>query len=357
MTTETEARAALDAAADAYAAAAKAPLEQEIVALNTQVSLLQEDIARLTTNNSLLTAEKVALEQQVAALSGQVLVLQTEVARLQALLDACENPVAVNTAFGFSRPDNTWAGVDDTTNPVPDEYKVSAFRTYLSPGQRPNRADSNSGIRRALRWLKDDGILWLSIKDEAGPWFDLLVRDILAVFPGRVFLTARHEPHEFWAGEGGLTLADYDRHQDSFEAVVEAIGDPRVEMWTIVEGYHTPTQTPGYWERMIRPKQKIGFDSYNAGIQTPTVYEPVEDVYSVCIDFAKAHGTEYTAFGETGTGVTPTDTDGSGREAWVADARAYLDGKVEAALIWNQGGCTLTVPEAEFWRDGAAPFV
>lgn len=302
----------VEAVVEAYLAAEKTPLEAQIMALESEL-------------------HTAALDR--AADAATIAELTARIHELEALL----NPFT--TKFGASRPDNT-----------PSIRTVDVYRSYLSPSQRPSLASGDFSLReRAPKFLSEDSALWLSIKAFPEGWFESLLKDLRNVFPTQKFLlTCRHEPREFWDAEGGLTISRYHEFQTAFEDIVESVGDTNTEMWTIFEGYHRPSRSPGYYDTMRRVKQNLGFDAYNPGIQQPNRgYVSPSEIFDEILEYAAANGTANSAIAETGTGLWQSDI--PGRLQWVKDVRAYLDGKVKYAAMWNQGTIIMTEDEASAW--------
>lgn len=277
-------------------------------------------------------------------------ILAPAVAAVQEALDARDTRIAElearlrpPTVFGTSRPDLT----PGLTWPVP------AVRTYLQPRQRPTAVTADAGLRRAFAQVSGSGLVWLSIKEDAGTWLDLLLTDAEARFPDvTIIATADHEPKSGWWDTG--RIAEWQARQAALEDVLA--DHPSVEGWTVVEG--SASAVAGYWEAVVREKQGFGVDSYNPGIQSPRAYVPPAEVHGPRFDRVRALGRTRTAVAETGTGVVAGDKGRAGQSRWVADNRAYLAGaeEVRAALWWNSGaggpsgtGCTLTSAQMTTW--------
>lgn len=281
----------------------------------------------------------------VDMMQAEIDALTAENARLEAALADC-NPPPTATVFGASKPEQT----PGLVLPVP------GYRTYLQPGSRPTTVAGDTGLITAFRSVPaTGGLVWFSIKEEAGDWLDSLLGNMGDLFGGvTVMATADHEPKDGWWDTG--RMGQWQARQDSFEAVLG--NHPKVEGWTVAEGSSLAAAGAGdaYWTAMLRARQGFGLDSYNGGIQTPKAYKPVADVHGPRFKWITDHG-KIPAVGETGTGVVQGDTGRVGQTAWTVDNRAYMvEQKVRASLLWNSGtsgplgtGCRLTATQMNLW--------
>lgn len=312
--------------------------------------------ATIQANIEALAEAKTNLD--IAVASG--LAKDKEILRLQARVNELEaqlNPVV--TQFGFSNPMATSGSV----------APVRVYRTYLQPradnNGQPSSVVANSGLMKALGWLAqdEDAVLWLSYKQPVGTWFHQLLSDIEEKFPvQQLFITCWHEPFKEWAktdtgtyGRGSLgTPDDWHAKQDEF---LTALGQ-HSDRWiphTVWEQYRRPSNTRQYYDDFYRVDQRLGFDAYNAGIQSPKVYQAPELVFDEILSWAADHTDQPVGIAETGTGRTATDTSRDGQYQWHMDTKEYLASpdrpvKISAAAIWNSEGCTVDSRTFNAWQ-------
>lgn len=293
--------AALGAAADAAA---------DLDAANT---VLAADADTLRADNAVLRADNATLAQALADCRAGT-------------TPPVPDPEPV-TLFGTSRP-------DQALPPGTVALPVPGIRTYLQPGQMPTALAQNAGLARAYGQVPaDGGVVWFSIKEQAGSWLASLLADVAAKHPGvTTMLTADHEPRDGWWAVGKYD--QWKARQAALEAV--AAGLPGVELWTVVEG-SSVALADSYWYETLREAQGFAIDSYNPGIGKPKSYVPPAEVHGPRLDWIRAHG-RTPAVGETGTGITAADTTRAGQEQWAADNAAFLAAQqVRAAFWWNSG--------------------
>jgi hypothetical protein len=305
--------------------------DEEVADLEAEKAALGQRIANLTIEVNNLTASGLAKDEEIKR-------LMAEIKRLQDLLQG----MTMKTQFGFSNPMATSGA----------KAPVRVYRTFLTPrtdnSGQPSSIAANSGLTKALQWLaKDsDAIMWLSYKQPIGSWWYSLMDDIYEKFDTqRLFLTCWHEPFKEFYQTG--KVADWHRQQD---AMMDALAEyPRFEPHTIWEEYRKPSNTPDYYPKFLRSEQVSSFDAYNAGIQTPSFYEAPEAVFGEILEWAAEFNGRMPSIAETGSGKTPTDTNGSQRRDWHLAVADYLTGVVEAATVWNSEGCTLDLETFNAW--------
>lgn len=298
---------------------------------------------------------RIVADQEATIQEAQQTILDQsrEITTLKKDLADCRgtNPPVLSTVFGVSAPQNTVGG---------ENLITKGERIFLSPGQKPTSVSSHGMLKNALNRLTADGTLWLSIKDPAGPWFDSLIKSIYQTKPGLRFLaTANHEPFDNYNFKNASDWRKWTDLQLAFEAVCADY--PKIEMVTIVEAYHVPSRTPGYFEAAWREKQKFGADSYNPGIGSPKRYVPPVEVHGELAEWVKKNKSGQKLYiGETGVGITANTPEAkAGRTKWLIDNRAYMDKNADVAMWWNSGkegptgqGCRLTMPELNTWLSG-----
>lgn len=284
------------------------------------------------------------LKELNAATEAENQTLYARIRELEALLNPAQPLV---TTRGCSRPDNTF-GANGYLE-ANGAHLVPGYRTYLSDTQIPSLVSSDSGLRRALNWLRSGpgAVLWLSVKADPGAWLDELTYDIEQKFPDqRLFITCRHEPKELYnAGASGI--AQYHLYNDHLESVMA--NHPRWELHTILEGYYSPSVLPGYWDTMYRENQTPSWDRYNLPTDAPKVYHTMEQMFDEILAYSQSKGCEHPSIGELGSAKIASDTDVSQRAAWVGDCETYIEGKFDTVLWFNQNQHTLELPTLNGW--------
>lgn len=305
---------------------------------DAEVSVLTTDKAALTTSNLALTADNAVLTSTNAVLRSE---RDSALAEVQRLRDLYEH----KAILGVSRPDNS-AGFSGST---------AAERTFLTPGQKPVSLAQASLMRNAVNRLEPGGTIWLSIKDRAGTWFDSLLDDIETKRPDvKIVATANHEPFDNYNFRNAAEWGAWESLQDSFEAVLE--DHPAVVGVTIVEAFHVPSRTPGYFDAVVRDAQRFGADSYNPGMGSPGRYVPVAEVHGELTEWTHDVKGHKLYIGETGVGlVENTVASAVGRSQWVRDNREYMLENADLACWWNSGGpgpmdsCRLPLADLQAW--------
>lgn len=291
---------------------------------------------------ALARAEHAATRGELETAVGLLSQARQRIAELEAQLP----PPLPPTIFGLSKPGNT----PGLGLPIP------ATRLFFQPGERPTELLGDN--LRAFQSVESGGLVWISIKERAGAWFDELLSDMERLFPDiLIFATANHEPREFW--ESGR-WAEWESRQESFEDVLE--GHSAVQGWTIVEGSWIG-KDDRYAEGLLRQRQGYGMDSYH-----PRIGEPIEplrppaEIHVPRIEWAKARGKDQVAVGETGVGrlaavTTGPQTPEQVQTEWARENRETLTRPdVPAALWWNSGGggpfgtgCRLSLAGGNAW--------
>ena len=302
----------------------------------------QGEVTRLTEAVEDISAELALSRQDNATLTTKLIAAEAEVKRLKDLYEPSRVCV-----FGVSAPQNTPGG---------DTLKTPGERVFLSPGQKPSTVAGHAYLRNALGRLVDDGTLWLSIKDQAGAWLTSLITDIYKVKPSvRLLMTANHEPFDNYDFRNATDWKRWQDLQVAFETVCEKF--PKVEMVTIVEAYHVPSRTPGYFDAVLRPKQAFGADAYNAGIGSPSRYVPPAELHKELTAYVeKVKPGQGLYIGETGTGLVANTIESQvQRSQWVKANRDYMAEHGNVAMYWNSGGpgpmdtCKLPLDDLKMW--------
>lgn len=319
-------------------AAIGAEADTQVVALDAENEVLFQQNTELHSSVNTLTADNATLRGMNET---QAQSLRAALAEIQRLRDLYEH----RAILGVSRPDNS-AGFTGLT---------AAERTFFTPGQRPSSMAQASLLRNAVNRLENGGTIWLSIKDRAGTWFDALLDDIAAKRPDvKVVATANHEPFDNYNFRNATEWAAWESLQDSFEAVLA--DHPDVKGVTIVEAFHVPSRTPGYFEAVQRDAQYFGADSYNPGMGSPGRYVPPAEVHGELTEWTHEHKGHKLYIGETGVGLVQNTVESAvQRSAWVKANREYMLENADLACWWNSGGpgpmdsCRLPLADLQAW--------
>lgn len=281
-------------------------------------------------------------------------VVASKASEIVALKKAFEDHMKTHEVVDPPVPDTCEIGTSNPGNTTGITAPIDAIRVYLQPGDEPTAVSQDDQTRRADQWAGPEDLIWLSIKEKAGPWLESLVDDFQSKRPkGRLILTADHEPYNNWFVKGDAGIATYHARQQALEDLL--LGRPGVELVQVLEGWHIPARTPGYYDKMWRPKQGAGFDSYNDGnIGVPGSYRPPAVSHKGVLDYARSKG-KVPYIGETGTGPVPGNA--AGRLQWVKDSRAFWLGKDETTgkpraqvvCMFNKDACQLTTVEMKAW--------